>query len=95
MKIRYTTTIEETLVAKVRDVVKSSNLKGSNVVFEEALDLYFNKPTILEKVVDDKCHRITITCYAVTFEIVNINTDIDTEIFNIHTALANGFKQVN
>ncbi len=95
MKIRYTTTIEETLVAKVRAIVKSSNLKGSNVVFEEALQLYFNKPTILEKVVDDKCHRIIITDDKVTFEIVNINTDIDKETFNIHTALANGFKQVD
>ncbi len=95
MKIRYTTTIEETLVAKVREIVKTSNLKGSNVVFEEALHLYFNKPTILEKVVDDKCHRIIITDDTVTFEIVNINTDIDKKTFNIYTALANGFKQVN
>lgn len=95
MKIRYTTTIEETLVTKVRDVVKTSNLKGSNVVFEEALHLYFNNPTILEKVVDDTLHRIIIKGDSVTFEIVHINTDIDTSTFNIYTALANGFKQVN
>lgn len=95
MKIRYTTTIDEVLVAKVRNVVKTSNLKGSNVVFEQALHLYFNKPTILEKIVDDKCHRIIITKDKVTFEIVNINTDIDKDTFNIYTALANGFEQVN
>lgn len=94
MKIRYTTTIEEELVTKVRDVVKSSNLKGSNVVFEEALHLYFNKPTILEKQVGEFCHRIIVTNDKVTFEIVQVNTDINKDNFNIHTALANGFVQV-
>ncbi len=95
MKIRYTTTIEETLVAKVRDIVKTSNLKGSNVVFEEALYLYFNKPIILEKIVDDTVQRIIITNDEVLFEVVQIATPLDKETFNIHTALANGFMQVN
>lgn len=53
MRTKITTTIDEELLAKAKDVVKNQGLDGANAIIEKALRLYFsNSVEVWEKTLE-------------------------------------------